>query len=59
MRKTISYDEYLAATAMTLARRHRPLWCRGRCVCGSTLPCRVRHRPPISRAHWPSPEEAR
>ncbi|MFI6824311.1 hypothetical protein ACIBJE_25710 [Micromonospora sp. NPDC050187] len=53
----VSYDQYLAATALTLARRHRPVWNhilrRLTCRCGADLPCRIRHRIPIRRMHWP------
>ncbi|MEV1075741.1 hypothetical protein [Micromonospora parva] len=55
--RRVSYDEYLSATALTFARRHRPLWSwqlwRRVCRCGADLPCRGRHRIPISRGHWP------
>lgn len=57
MKRRVSYDEYLVAVALTLARRHRPLWVRGRCVCGVDLPCRVAHRPLIGRRHWPAQDE--
>ncbi|TYC23047.1 hypothetical protein FXF52_17815 [Micromonospora sp. MP36] len=53
----VSYDEYLLATALTLARRHRPVWFwrnwRHACCCGVELLCRARHRVPVSRGHWP------
>ncbi|MFY1695658.1 MULTISPECIES: hypothetical protein [unclassified Solwaraspora] len=53
----VSYDEYLFAVAATLARRHRPQWSwrhwRRTCRCGAELPCRVLHRVPINRGHWP------
>ncbi|TYB34799.1 hypothetical protein FXF50_26685 [Micromonospora sp. AP08] len=53
----VSYEEYLFAVALTLARRHRPVWSwrhwRRICRCGATLPCRSRHRIPINRGHWP------
>ncbi|WP_433528783.1 hypothetical protein ACQPYA_20885 [Micromonospora sp. CA-263727] len=43
-----SYDEYLSATALTFARRHRPVWSwrhwRRICRCGADLPCRARRR---------------
>jgi hypothetical protein len=59
----VPYEEYLAAVAMTLARRHRPTWSwekwRRVCGCGSELPCHTTHRIPISRDHWPSQEEQR
>nr|WP_255292650.1 hypothetical protein [Micromonospora sp. WMMA1996] len=58
--RRVSYDEYLSATALTLARRHRPAWSWRRwrwvCRCGDELPCRVRHRVPIGVAHWPGEE---
>ncbi|WP_245670090.1 hypothetical protein [Micromonospora mirobrigensis] len=56
----MSYDQYLIAVAMTLARRHRPVWSWRRwrwvCRCGVDLPCRNRHRIPIGSAHWPEQE---
>nr|WP_242624227.1 hypothetical protein [Micromonospora kangleipakensis] len=56
----ISYEEYLVAVALTLARRHRPVWSwrkwRQVCRCGADLPCRARHRIPINRGHWPGEE---
>ncbi|MEV6695231.1 hypothetical protein AB0M35_27535 [Micromonospora sp. NPDC051196] len=56
----IRYDDYLIATALTLARRHRPIWSwthwRRVCRCGAELPCRTRHRIPINRGHWPGGE---
>ncbi|MEV4758259.1 hypothetical protein AB0J86_24515 [Micromonospora sp. NPDC049559] len=56
----MSYDEYLFAAALTLARRHRPVWSwwkwRRICRCGNDLPCRARHRIPINRGHWPDEE---
>ena len=59
--RRVSYDEYLFATALTLARRHRPVWSwrlwRRICRCGSDLPCHARHRIPINRGHWPSEGE--
>ncbi len=59
--RRVSYDEYLSATALTFARRHRPVWCwrrwRWTCRCGSDLPCRARHRIPINRGHWPGEGE--
>ncbi|RUL92050.1 hypothetical protein EG812_18295 [Verrucosispora sp. FIM060022] len=59
--RRVSYDEYLSATALTFARRHRPVWCwrrwRWTCRCGSDLPCRARHRIPINRGHWPQESE--
>lgn len=54
----VTYEAYLLAVAMTLARRHRPVWSWRRwrrvCRCGADLPCRHRHRLPISRDHWPT-----
>jgi hypothetical protein len=53
-------EEYLIAVALTLARRHRPVWSwrkwRRVCRCGLDLPCRARHRIPINRGHWPGEE---
>lgn len=61
--RRVPYDEYLIAAALTLARRHRPVWCWRRwrrvCRCGAELPCRSRHRIPINRRHWPTEEESR
>jgi hypothetical protein len=57
MKRRVSYGEYLSAVAMTLARRHRPLWLVRKCACGGDLPCRATHRIPIRREHWPSQEE--
>ncbi|MFC0003831.1 hypothetical protein [Micromonospora siamensis] len=58
--RRVRYDEYLVATALTLARRHRSVWSWRRwrwvCRCGADLPCRNRHRIPISSAHWPEQE---
>nr|WP_258545119.1 hypothetical protein [Micromonospora provocatoris] len=55
--RRVSYDAYLSAAALTLARRHRPVWCwrrwRRACRCGGDLPCHSRHRIPINRGHWP------
>ncbi|PYC68524.1 hypothetical protein C7C45_18875 [Micromonospora arborensis] len=55
--RRVTYDEYLLAVAMTLARRHQPAWSwrkwRRVCRCGAELPCLARHRIPISRGHWP------
>ncbi|PZG24182.1 hypothetical protein C1I95_01165 [Micromonospora craterilacus] len=55
--RRVSYDEYISATALTFARRHRPVWSsqfhRRICRCGADLPCRARHRIPIRRGHWP------
>jgi hypothetical protein len=52
----IRYDDYLLATTLTLAHRHRPVWSWKRwrrvCRCGKELPCRARHRIPINRGHW-------
>nr|WP_245718765.1 hypothetical protein [Micromonospora rhizosphaerae] len=60
--RRVMYEEYLVAVAMTLARRHRPVWswrrCQRICRCGADLPCHARHRIPINRDHWPR-EEAR
>ncbi|TCB92100.1 hypothetical protein E0H26_24285 [Micromonospora zingiberis] len=57
----VSYDEYVLAVALTLARRHRPVWSwqhwRRICQCGADLPCRARHRIPINRGHWPQAGE--
>ncbi|MFG2054514.1 hypothetical protein ACGFI9_10805 [Micromonospora sp. NPDC048930] len=57
----VSYEEYLLAVALTLARRHRPVWCWRRwrrvCRCGADLPCHARHRIPINRGHWPGEDE--
>lgn len=57
----VSYEEYLIAVALTLARRHRPVWSWERwrrvCRCGSELPCRTTHRIPINRGHWPSEDD--
>nr|WP_231926455.1 hypothetical protein [Micromonospora siamensis] len=54
------YDAFLLAVALTLARRHRPVWSWRRwrrvCRCGADLPCHVRHRLPIGRGHWPGGE---
>ncbi|ATO15545.1 hypothetical protein CO540_18255 [Micromonospora sp. WMMA2032] len=59
----VSYEEYLIAVALTLARRHRPVWSWERwrkvCRCGSELPCRTTHRIPINRGHWPSEDNRR
>lgn len=59
--RRVSYDEYLSATALTFARRHRPVWSWQRwrrvCRCGADLPCRARHRIPINRGHWPQESE--
>nr|MDT0662208.1 hypothetical protein [Micromonospora sp. DSM 115978] len=57
MKRRVLYDEFLLVVGLTLARRHRPLWGRRRCACGVDLPCRVSHRPPIGRRHWPAQEE--
>lgn len=44
--RRVSFDEYLIATALTLARRHRPVWSWQRwrriCRCGNELPCHTR-----------------
>lgn len=59
--RRVTYDQYLIAVAMTLARRHRPAWSWQRwnwvCRCGAELPCHSRHRIPINRGHWPAEEE--
>ncbi|MBW4701009.1 MULTISPECIES: hypothetical protein [unclassified Micromonospora] len=56
----VTYVEYLTAVALTLRRRHRPVWSADRrqivCRCGNDLPCQVRHRVPINRGHWPREE---
>ncbi|MFI0795351.1 hypothetical protein ACH4OY_22135 [Micromonospora rubida] len=61
MGRRVTYGQYLAAVAMTLARRHKPVWSwirwRYVCKCGNELPCRHRHRIPISRGNWPSEED--
>ncbi|QGN50086.1 hypothetical protein ACN26Y_00060 [Micromonospora sp. WMMD558] len=61
MRRSVSYDGYLLAVALTLARRHRPVWSwslwRRVCRCGAELPCHARHRIPIRRGHWPGEEQ--
>ncbi len=60
MPRRITYDQFIAAVALTLARRHGPAWNRilkrVTCRCGRDLPCRVRHRLPIKRGHWPGEE---
>lgn len=60
-RRRLSYDQYVIAVALTLGRRHRPTWSWRKwkriCCCGSDLPCRSRHRVPISREHWLFEEE--
>ncbi|MBM0277432.1 hypothetical protein [Micromonospora tarensis] len=57
----IRYDDYLIAAALTFARRHQPGWSWARwryvCRCGAELPCRARHRLPISRGHWPGEDQ--
>ncbi|WP_244454447.1 hypothetical protein [Micromonospora echinofusca] len=57
----MSYEQFLSAVALTLARRHRPVWSwpawRWVCRCGAELPCRYRHRVPIGRQHWPTEAE--
>ncbi|SCG39651.1 hypothetical protein GA0074704_0855 [Micromonospora siamensis] len=62
-RRRVSYDEYVLAAALTLARRHRPVWSwqhwRRICRCGRDLPCRSRHPIPINRGHWPSQDAPR
>ncbi|WP_431977228.1 hypothetical protein [Micromonospora haikouensis] len=59
----VTYEEYVVAVALTLARRHRPVWSWKRwrrvCRCGAELPCRARHRIPIGRAHWPGEDDGR
>ncbi|MEW2380684.1 hypothetical protein AB0873_01110 [Micromonospora sp. NPDC047707] len=61
MRRSVSYNGYLLAVALTLARRHRPVWSwslwRRVCRCGAELPCHARHRIPICRGHWPGEEQ--
>ncbi|MEH0819775.1 MULTISPECIES: hypothetical protein [unclassified Micromonospora] len=61
MRARVSYEDYVVAVALTLARRHRPVWswrrCRRICRCGAELPCRARHRISIRRGHWPGEEQ--
>ncbi len=56
--RLVSYDEYVLAVGLNLARRHQPVWSwrewRRICRCGSDLPCRIRHRIPVDRGHWPS-----
>ncbi|TDC00057.1 hypothetical protein E1091_05675 [Micromonospora fluostatini] len=63
MPRHVSYDSYLLAVAVTLARRHGPVWSWRRwrrvCRCGAELPCRSRHRVPINRGHWPEEESPR
>lgn len=58
MTRRVTYDEYVIAAALTLARRHKPVWSwtkwRRVCRCGSTLPCHFRHRIPINAGHWPT-----
>lgn len=55
--RRVPYDAYVLAVALTLARRHRSVWCWRRwrriCRCGGELPCRARHQIPINRGHWP------
>ncbi|MCW3842209.1 hypothetical protein ONA70_19110 [Micromonospora yasonensis] len=62
MRRRVSYDDYLLAVALTLARRHRPVWSwqrwRRTCRCGAELPCRAQHRIPMRCGHWPGEEQA-
>jgi hypothetical protein len=57
MFRQVTYDEYLAAVALSLARTHAPVWNhilrRTTCRCGRDLPCRARRAIPISRANWP------
>lgn len=59
--RRVTYDQYVIAAALTLARRHRPKWSwrkwRWVCRCGADLPCRNRHRVPINRGHWPPQED--
>ncbi|GGM05282.1 hypothetical protein GCM10012279_23710 [Micromonospora yangpuensis] len=56
--RRISYDEYLAAVALSLARTHTPGWNhilkRVTCRCGRDLPCEGRRPIPISRENWPA-----
>lgn len=57
----VAYGTYLLAVALTLARRHRPVWSWRRwrwvCRCGADLPCPARHRVPVNGAHWSAGEE--
>ncbi|TNH27279.1 hypothetical protein FHG89_18340 [Micromonospora orduensis] len=57
MTRRVSYAGYLAAVALTLVRRHKPVWSwtrwRNVCGCGNELPCRTRHKIPVNRGHWP------
>lgn len=59
--RRVRFDDYLLATALTFARRHRPVWSwirwRYVCRCGNELPCRSRHKIPINRGHWPDEGE--
>lgn len=61
MPRHVTYEDYVIAAALTLARRHKPVWSwsewRIVCRCGSEIPCRVLHRIPISRGHWPGEGE--
>ena len=54
--RRISYGEYIAAVALVLARRHRPVWSwrkqRQVCRCGADLPCRARLRIQVNRGRW-------
>jgi hypothetical protein len=53
----VSFQGYLSAAALALARKHRPVWStsqrRMTCRCGTDLPCRVR-QVFTSRDDWPS-----
>ncbi|MFY1701901.1 MULTISPECIES: hypothetical protein [Micromonospora] len=59
MGERITYDEYLAAVALSLARTHAPAWNhilkRTTCRCGRDLPCGGRRPIPIRRENWPQP----
>lgn len=61
--RRVSYDQYLIAVAMTLARRHRPVWLwrkwKWTCRCSADLPCHSRHVIPINRGHWPTQDDPR
>ena len=58
MSRYMPYDQYVIATALALAGRHRPVWSwrkwRKLCRCGNDLPCQSRHRLPIQRDSWPT-----
>ncbi|SCF40995.1 hypothetical protein GA0070216_11485 [Micromonospora matsumotoense] len=53
----VTYEDYLLAAALTLARRHRPTWSWTRwrrvCRCGAELPCRAGRRTLLAPGHWP------